>query len=150
MMKTKLFMCLLMAGLVFSANTAMANKVSCLSQLDGKKCDDTEFVDTGGQYASLSMYCNPRSKFGTMAVIRGRHDLPMRQSDKNGTWLMSEALKCKKGKSNYLETNILKYAERHKIVYKTNFFNVRQYGNTCDEQEKGCYGSAIGATWGNF
>lgn len=141
----KCFISLAIAGLIFCTSTSIAaTSTSCT--LNGKKCEDATFVNSEGDYVTLTMSCNSSSQFGTMAVIRGRKNLPTSNMDKEGVWLMYPALKCSIGKTASAKRNIRAYAETHNGLSFSNFFSVRLYGNHCDNQKTGCYGTAKGTS----
>lgn len=134
----------LMLFMVLSVNTVShANTTSC--SLNGAKQTDATFVNSAGYYVTLSMKCTAGSAYGTMAVIRGRETYPA-YADNAGTWLMYPALKCAIGKSNTTKRNIHEYANNHGNANMANLFSVRLYGNHCDNQKRGCYGTAKGVS----
>lgn len=128
---------LVIAGIVFGASTSFA-AVTTSCSLGGAKLKDSPFEwSTGGKYVTLSMSCASNSSYGTMAVIRGR-----KTEGGSAIWLMYPALKCEKGRSNSIKKDIEAYASTHGGVAFSNQFGVRQYGNHCDNQKTGCYGTA--------
>lgn len=130
--------------MILSANTVShANTTSC--SLNGAKQTDANFVDSCGDYVTLSMKCTAGSAYGTMAVVRGRKTMPG-YLDTGATWLMYPALKCGIGKSNTTKRNIHEYAKNHGDANMANLFSVRLYGNHCDNQKRGCYGTAKGVS----
>lgn len=145
MLKQKRFIASLMiAGTIFCASTSMA-AVSTSCSLNGAKCVDATFkASTAGSYVTLSMKCNSGSSYGTMAVIRGRKVYPGSSLDNDVIWLMYPALKCNIGKTASAKRNINTYAKSHGGTSYSNLFSVRQYGNHCDNQKTGCYGTAKG------
>lgn len=114
-----------------------AKSVGC--SLEGKKCVDSKFADSVGDYVTITQSCSKTSKYGSMAVVRG---IPKYDSG-DAKWLMYPAQKCAKGKTVSERRNIRLYAERNNIPAHANRFGVRMYGNHCDNQKTGCYASAI-------
>lgn len=129
-------------GIVFGANEALAvaTYASMHVALNEKKYADSEVKgrETNASYYKLYMSCNSSSKFGTMAVLRGRPQLT------NGTfeWIMNPALKCAKGNTSTKCYNVEAYAASHSGLNTCNYVSIRIYGNHCDDQRTGCIGSA--------
>lgn len=130
-------------GMVFGASEVMALSAGSTTKcsLGGNKRVDSDFVQSSGHYYTLSMTCGSNSAYGTMAVLRGR---PVYYQPYE--WLMYPALKCAKGKTNSGKYNVYAYAQSHAHEYgSANYSNevsIRLYGNHCDNQKTGCYGTA--------
>ncbi len=124
-------------GLVFGSVNAMA-AVQRSCSLDGKKCVTSSTEWTTGDYGTLTQKCTSGSRHGTMAVIIGQ-----KADGEAKVWLMYPAQKCAIGHSNTGKYNVGSFAQSHwGSKSYANKFGVRMYGNHCDNQKTGCYGTS--------
>lgn len=128
-----------LGGIEVMAAVVSGPTIKC--SLGGAKSVDSDFMDSSGHYYTLSMTCSSNSAYGTMSVLRGR---PVYYQ--SAEWLMYPALKCSKGGKNSGKYDVYTYAKNHAHQFgSANYSNqvsIRLYGNHCDNQKKGCYGSA--------
>lgn len=138
MIVTFVILFVVMAGI--QANAAVSHNgrsVNC--ELNAKKKVDSAFMDSVyGHCYILSLSCTPHSAHGVMAVLRGRQ-----RYDKDAVWVMYPALTCSKGKVVSSKYDVYAYARDHGYSSNANQVGIRMYGNHCDNQKTGCYGSAL-------
>lgn len=136
----------IVSGILLNSSNVFAFTFSC--GLEGKKHNDSDFYGTiyrDKPVATLTLTCSKvssacaKSYNGTMAVIRGRSKYDLADTE----WLMYPALKCKiTQKTLNKKYDIQQYATSHGFSNRTNYISVRIYGNHCDNQMTGCYGTA--------
>lgn len=133
------------AGLIFCCSEALAKVVytsivSC--SLSGNKVNDSDFMESShGSYHQLTLKCSKSSKYGIMGVLRGKPTATT--SDSSAVWVMYPALKCSIGITASKRYDTYSFAQNHYGKgNKSNYVSIRLYGNHCDDQRTGCYGSA--------
>lgn len=137
-LKKGISLCVVLCMVFGAASAWAAVRTGC--SLEGRKVVDSAFVySTGGANVRLTQNCTSKSAYGTMAVIRGK----VNYDSGTAYWLINPAQKCAKGGTSSDTYNILKYATGHYGAKYANMFSIRMYGNHCDNQKDGCYGTAL-------